>query len=128
MWFRSFLVALCLSAVASWAQIDVLSTMPYDGQPDVSPSAGVRVRAPSPIHPASVSGNYPRTTRWIERLEPTILVIRKSVQETVERTQWSRFSVIGTAVLTDEHTVEWRPRRLMPGTAYHCVVQGLLIQ
>ncbi len=128
MWLRCFLAALCFSAVASWAQIDVLSTMPYDGQTDVSPAACVRVRAPSQIHPISVSGAFPRIARDHHQIEPTILVIRKTVQETIDRTDWARFSVIGSCNLVDEQTVEWRPRRLMPGTAYHCVVQGLQVQ
>lgn len=128
MLFRSSLIALCLSVVASWAQIDAVSTVPYDGQTDVSPSSSVRVRAPSPILPASVSGRYPRTTRRMELTEPTVLVIRKAVQETVDRKDWARFCIVGTTTLTDEQTVEWRPRRLLPGTPYHCVVQGLQIQ
>ncbi len=128
MLFRFSLVALCLSVVASWAQIDAISTMPYDGQTDVSPSSSVRVRAPSPIVPASVSGHYPRATRHIQLTEPTVLVIRKSVQETVDRKDWARLGIVGTTTLTDEHTLEWRPKRLLPGITYHCVVQGLQIE
>lgn len=128
MCFRSFLIALCLSAVASWAQIDALITMPYDGQVDVSPSAGVRVRAPSPIVASSVSGRFPRNARRTDQIQPTILVIRKTIQENIDPRDWGRFGIIGTSVLTDDHTVDWKPRRLMPGTAYHCVVQGLLMQ
>lgn len=128
MWFRSFFVALCLSAVASWAQVDALITMPYDGQTDVSPSSGVRVRAPSPILASSVSGRFPKTSRHADQIEPTFMVIRKTVQETVDRSDWGRFAIIGTAILSDEQTVDWKPRRLMPGTSYHCVVRGLLMQ
>ena len=108
------------------AQNDVLFTNPYDGQVDVSPSTSIRVRAPSPIKASSVVPQYPQAARQLA-VEPTILVVRSSVTTTMKREQWSRHGIVGTVTLVDPTTLEWTPRRLLPNTTYHCIVQGLVM-
>jgi hypothetical protein len=108
------------------AQNDVLFTNPYDGQVDVSPSTSIRVRAPSPIEASSVVPQYPQAARQLA-VEPTILVVRSSVTTTMKREQWSRHGIVGTVTLVDPTTLEWTPRRLLPNTTYHCIVQGLVM-
>lgn len=128
MWYVSVVAALILSVNRIWAQPEGVTTSPFDGQSDVSTSACVRVRAPSPIFPSSVSGRLPASSSSGHQMEPTVLVVRRSIIESTDRKDWTRRSVIGAVSFVDERTVEWKPRRLMPGTTYHCVVQGLMTQ
>lgn len=128
MWYVYVVAALILCVSRVWAQPEGVTTSPFDGQSDVSTSACVRVRAPSPIFPSSVSGHLPVSSASGQQMEPTVLVVRRSVVETTDREDWNRRSVVGAVSIVDERTIEWKPRRLMPGTTYHCVIQGLVTQ
>ena len=128
MWYVSVVAALVLCLSRLCAQPEGVTTSPFDGQSDVSTSASVRVRAPSPILASSISGRLPASSSSGQQMEPTVLVVRRSVVETMDRKDWTRRSVVGAVSFVDERTIEWKPRRLMPGTTYHCVIQGLMTQ
>ncbi len=128
MWYLSVLVLSLVASLSALSQVQSVTTSPYDGQADVSTSASVRVRAPSPILASSLSPGIGRAVIARGRSEPTVLVVRSSTAAALERQNWMKRSIAGELKMLDEYTLEWTPRRLLPKTSYRCVVQGLVVE
>ncbi len=128
MWYLSMVLCSLLTTSAILAQVASLTSTPYDGQLDVSPSASIRVRAPSPIHASSLARGLPRSSKGGRDREPTVMVIRKGESETLDRHEWIKRCIVGDVRQLDDYTVEWKPRRLLPGTSYRCIVQGIVVE
>lgn len=128
MWYLSVLLFSLLATSSILAQVASLTSIPYDGQLDVSPSASIRVRAPSPIHASSLDRALPRSSKAGRHREPTVLVIRKGESEKLDRHEWIKRCIVGDVRQLDDYTMEWKPRRLLPGTTYRCIVQGIVVE
>ncbi|HBB24915.1 MAG TPA: hypothetical protein DCZ59_01485, partial [Bacteroidetes bacterium] len=111
MWYLSVFLCSLLATSSILAQVASLTSIPYDGQLDVSPSATVRVRAPSPIHASSLTRAFPRSSRGGRDREPTVMVLQKGESEKLDRHEWIKRCVIGDVRQLDDYTVEWKPRR-----------------
>ncbi|MBU3698809.1 MAG: hypothetical protein FGM33_02190 [Candidatus Kapabacteria bacterium] len=128
MWYLSVLLLSLLASAPALAQFQSLTTSPYDGQVDVSTSASIRVRAPSPIIASSLSSSKTRVSNGLGRSEPTVLVVRSSTASSLERHDWVKRSIVGELKQLDEFTVEWTPQRLLPKTSYRCIIQGIVVE
>jgi len=124
-------VAVCvaMAIITAQAQIPRLEIQyPRPGQDAVSTTTSIVVRAPMEIDARSITVMFPdsEVSGW-KRREPTVLVLRDSLAQSVNRSRWYSHAVAGTYNVEEGRTLRWRPRHLLPNTRYRCVVSEVAL-
>jgi hypothetical protein len=84
---------------------------PSNGQIGVSPSASVTIYSSAPVD----------TAQW-SKYDVPFFVVRDSIAQAVGTERRKQHRVAGQFALIDEFTTTWTPRRLLPNTAYRCIL------
>ncbi len=84
---------------------------PSNGQIGVSPSASVTIYSSAPVD----------TAQW-SKYDVPFFVVRDSIAQAVGTERRKQHRVVGQFALIDEFTTTWTPRRLLPNTAYRCIL------
>lgn len=103
--------ALLLAQTMAIGQQGWTVQFPSNGQIGVSPSAPITIHSSVPID----------TAEW-NRQDVPFFVLRDSIAHAVGPERRKQYRVAGQFSFTDEFTCTWTPRRLLPNTAYRCVL------
>lgn len=84
---------------------------PSNGQIGVSPSAPITIHSSVPIDTAGWNGQ-----------DVPLVVLRDSIANATGPELRKQYRVAGQFTVVDEFTCTWTPRRLLPNTAYRCIL------
>ena len=123
-----FLLMMLLQGSGLLAQNQPLvSLFPDAGGQNVDPESPIRIRAPGPIAPHTVSIHYPNAdTRGLTFDQPTVQLYESSTVGQLASQRNATF-VYGSIEITDPTTITFTHGKLRDGTSYHCVVHGVAI-